>query len=173
MRFGNLATLVTKLELVTGNGEVSKLNESFCGGNIIFSIALCFQIITVSATQSGNIFRAAQVSMGLLGVITEVTFQCEPEFNLEETITTPPFDECIDNLGQLADSAEHVKIWLELCSRSCAYYQTNRTKDESRNRPNRFVATLKVNKYCIAYIICLLYLLFPLIYTEYPTGVCH
>jgi len=34
--------------------------------------------------------------MGLLGVITEVTFQCEPQFNLEETITTPPFDECID-----------------------------------------------------------------------------
>ena len=27
--------------------------------------------------------------MGLLGVITEVTFQCEPEFNL---VTIPPFD---------------------------------------------------------------------------------
>jgi len=58
--FGNLATLVTKLELVTGKGE----------------------ILTVSATQSSDIFRAAPVSMGLLGVITEVTFQCEPTFNL-------------------------------------------------------------------------------------------
>ena len=64
MRFGNLATLVTKLELVTGNGEVSKLDESFCGRNMIFSIALCFQIITVSATQSGDIFRAAHGSPG-------------------------------------------------------------------------------------------------------------
>ena len=90
---------------------------------------------------------AAQISMGLLGVITEVTFQCEPEFNLEETITIRPFDECIDKLGELAHSAEHVKVWFELCSRSCAYYWANRTKDEPRNRPNHFVTTLKVKKY--------------------------
>ena len=83
--------------------------------------------------------------MGLLGVITEVTFKCEPEFNLEETVTTPPFDECIDNLGQLAHSAEHVKFWLELCSQSCAYHQTNRTKDEPRNRPQTFGNTLKAS----------------------------
>jgi len=97
----------------------------------------------VSATQSSDIFRAAQVSMGLLGVITEVTFQCEPTFNLEETITTPVIDDCIDNLGQLAYTAEHVKIWLELCSRSCAYYQTNRTKEKPRDNPEHLVNTLK------------------------------
>lgn len=103
----------------------------------------CFQILTVSATQSSDIFRAAQVSMGLLGVITEVTFQCEPTFNLEETITTPVIDDCIDNLGQLAYTAEHVKIWLELCSRSCAYYRTNRTKEKPRDNPEHLVNTLK------------------------------
>ena len=99
----------------------------------------------VSADQSSDIFRAAPVSMGLLGVITEVTFQCEPTFNLEETITAPLFDECIDNLRQLAYSAEHVKIWLELCSRSCVYFRTNRTKEEPRDNPNHLVTTLKAS----------------------------
>ena len=83
--------------------------------------------------------------MGLLGVIMEVTFQCEPKFNLEETTTIPPFDECIDNLGELAHSAEHVKFWLELCSQSCAYYQTNCPKDEPRNRPQTLLNTLKAS----------------------------
>ena len=54
---------------------------------------------------------------------------------------------CIDNLGQLAHSAEHIKFWLDLCSRLCAYYRTNRTKDESRiNQTILHVTTLKVFK---------------------------
>ena len=109
--------------------------------------------------------------MGLLGVIMEVTFQCEPKFNLEETITIPPVDEGIDNLGELAHSAEHVKFWLELCSQSCAYYQTNCTKDEPRNRPQTLLNTLKASHSHITIIMHLQYYLLP--FTECVAGVCH
>ena len=105
-----------------------------------------FQILTVNATQSSDIFRAAPVSMGLLGVITEVTFQCEPTFNLEETITTASFSDCIGNLRQLAYSAEHTRVWFEFWSRSCAYLQANRTKAKIRDRPNHLVAALKASQ---------------------------
>ena len=118
----------------------------------------CFQILTVSANQSSDIFRAAPVSMGLLGVITEVTFQCEPTFNVEETTTTPPFSECVDNLRQMAYSAEHARVWLELWSRSCAYLQANRTKKKARDNPNRLVAALKASQ-CY----------FDLYYNMYPS----
>lgn len=39
-------------------------------------------------------FFAVGVSMGLLGVITSVTFQCEPTFNIEGTETTTSYERC-------------------------------------------------------------------------------
>lgn len=72
---------------------VTKLKIEKIGSVVHFAYNLtthtsvsAFQILTVSATPSRDIFRAAQVSMGLLSVIMEVTFQCKPEFNLKETI---------------------------------------------------------------------------------------
>jgi L-gulono-1,4-lactone dehydrogenase len=58
--FGCLATFVAGLELVTGTGEV----------------------ILCSASSSPDVFRAAQVNLGALGVVTELTLQCVDAFTL-------------------------------------------------------------------------------------------
>lgn len=59
-KLGCLATFVESLTLVTGTGEV----------------------LTASATSRPEVFRAAQVGIGALGVITEVTLRCVDAFTL-------------------------------------------------------------------------------------------
>lgn len=45
-------------------------------------------------------FYAAGVSMGLLGIITQATFQCVPTFNIEGKVTTTTIEKCkIDLFG--------------------------------------------------------------------------
>ena len=71
-----------------------------------------------------------QISLGLFGVITEVTIQCESAFKLQETTEKSTMDACLLNLDQLAYSAEHVKIWLEPYSNFCDIYKFNRTSEK-------------------------------------------
>ncbi len=79
----------------------------------------------------------------MLGIITEVTFQCEDSFNLEETLNPMPLDYCVDSLIELANGAEHVKMWLVNASRSCATFFSKRTDEQPRdNHP--FSVNLKV-----------------------------
>lgn len=76
-----------------------------------------------------------QVSLGLFGVVSEVTFQCEPRFNLEETRSIVSLHGCLDNMEGLVHSAHYVKMWVEVFSETCVLYQTNRTQEEPRDNP--------------------------------------
>ena len=77
-------------------------------------------------------FHPLQVSLGLLGVITEVTLQCEPAFNLQETMEKGTLDECLTTMDAVADSAEHVKLWVEVFSKSCDIYRYERTEKKGQ-----------------------------------------
>ncbi|PHN05375.1 D-arabinono-1,4-lactone oxidase [Flavilitoribacter nigricans] len=59
--FGTISTQVRAIRLVNGRGE----------------------IVRCSAIENPELFRAAQVSLGSLGVITEITLQCVPAYKLE------------------------------------------------------------------------------------------
>ena len=103
-----------------------------------------FQIITTSAEQNPELFKAAQVSIGMLGIITEVTFQCVEKFNVEETRMPYPLDYCLENMDEIAKSADHVKLWVDIHFRRCAVIQVNRTQEEPRDQPNLISANLEV-----------------------------
>ncbi len=75
------------------------------------------------------------MSLGLLGIITEVTLECEPAFNLEETLEKRSLDECLEKLEQISHSAEHVKLWLEVYSKSCDIYRFERTEKDVQMNP--------------------------------------
>ena len=80
----------------------------------------------------------------MLGVISEVSIQCEDSFNLEETLSNHPLEDCLDNLEGLANSAQHVKLWMEYHSESCILFQVNRTSEAPRDIPNDWVVAIKV-----------------------------
>lgn len=103
--FVNMAAMVTKLELITGEGK----------------------ILTLSAQDNKDIFNAAQVSLGLLGIITEVTFQCVSAFDLEETSEPTDLADCIRNLDTIINSAPFIKLWVEIYSSKCVVFRYNKT----------------------------------------------
>ena len=63
----------------------------------------------------------------MIGVVTEVTFQCEEAFNLRENITVYPLDYCLQNLPALSSLSNHGKLWLEAHSGVCAVFSVWRT----------------------------------------------
>ncbi|MBT8220756.1 MAG: FAD-binding protein [Bacteroidia bacterium] len=61
LAFGTISTQVARIKLINGKGE----------------------IVTCSEEEDRDLFKAAQVSLGMLGVITEVTLRCVPAYRLE------------------------------------------------------------------------------------------
>ena len=84
-----LATQVVALELVLADGSV----------------------VACSADQQPELFSAARVSLGALGVISTVTFQAEPAFLLEADERPMPLDDVLDGFEQLVAESEHFEFY--------------------------------------------------------------
>ena len=94
----------------------------------------------------GSFFPSIQVSVGMLGVVTEVTFQCEEAFHLEETLVPQPLHHCLENFEEIVRGSEYTKLWLELFSGRCATLLVNRTKESVRKPWAMFAWDLKVER---------------------------
>lgn len=75
LNFGTISTQVKALRLVNGVGEV----------------------VTCSETENVTLFKAAQISLGALGIITEITLQCVPAYRLQLVNKKLPLNEVITN----------------------------------------------------------------------------
>ena len=105
IKYGNLATLVVSLEMVTPSGEVMVVHKG------------------------DDLFDAVVVSLGLLGVVTQITLQAESAFNLKEVTMVTTLQQCIDQFHNLTESHDHTKLWIDLISGSCLVFTTDRTDD--------------------------------------------
>lgn len=88
LNIGSLSALVTALTLVDASGRVHQLSAA-----------------------DGDLFEAARVGLGALGVIVDVTMRVQPAFRLREVARAITFDEAVDSMDALAASARHVKLW--------------------------------------------------------------
>jgi len=86
---GSLSSYVTGLRLVLASGDVLE-----CGPE-----------------KSPEIFRAAQVSLGALGVITHVRLALEPAFRLRERNWTEGFEACMAQLDSHIASNRHFEFF--------------------------------------------------------------
>lgn len=77
------------------------------------------------------------MSIGLFGVITEVTLQCEDIFNLRETLVPQSIEQCLNEMPTVVKRSEHVKFWIEYHSDTCAIFSANRTSEKPRDNPIR------------------------------------
>lgn len=91
IKLGALHTQVVGMELVTGNG----------------------QLLSISEDTDPELMAAARVSLGALGVITQVTIQCVPYYNLERKAQPLPFDEVLNQIDDLVCGNDRVRLyWL-------------------------------------------------------------
>ena len=88
---GGLAAQVAGLELVLADGSV----------------------VDCSAAERPDLFAAARVSIGALGVISTVTLQCVPAFTLAAEEQPMALDEVLARFGEFAEDNDHFEFfWL-------------------------------------------------------------
>jgi FAD-linked oxidoreductase len=87
--FGCLSTFVAALELVTGTGEV----------------------IRCSPTSSPEVFAAALVNVGALGVVTEVTLRCVDAFVLRAEERPASVSSVLGSLDSLVRENDHFEFY--------------------------------------------------------------
>jgi len=104
---------------------------------LAFADLLLLQVIKASADQNSDLFSAGLVSIGLLGVITEVTLQCEDAFNLREVRQPKSIDQCLAEMSSTIARSQHVKYWIEYHTNTCAVHEVNRTNEKPHSNVPR------------------------------------
>jgi len=88
--FGNLSSRVVGMRLVTGSGEVVDLTEE----------------------REPEALRAARVSIGALGIATQVTLQTVPIYTLHRHDRPLPLGETLDRLDEYVDDNDHFEFFM-------------------------------------------------------------
>jgi FAD-linked oxidoreductase len=88
-RFGGLATRVTGATLVTGTGDILKVDR----------------------TQNADLLPAVALGLGSLGVLVDLTIDCVPTFALHLVERPEPLDEVLDSWQHRIDDADHFEFY--------------------------------------------------------------
>lgn len=89
VRFGGIATQIRALRLVLADGSD----------------------VRCSADERPELFAAARVGLGALGIVTEVTLQTEPLFVLHVRERPAPLEDTLDGLTELVDAHDHFEFF--------------------------------------------------------------
>jgi xylitol oxidase len=92
VRNGNLATAVAALELVTADGN----------------------LITLSRAHDGDLFKSAVVSLGAVGIVTKVTLDVQPRFEMDQLVyQNLSMDQLEHNLETIFSSGYSVSLFTD------------------------------------------------------------
>ena len=103
-RLGGLATQVEALELVLADGTLA----------------------TCSAADRPELFAAARVGLGALGIITTVTLRCVPAFTLAADERPMALEEVLERFDELAEANDHFEFYWFPYGRQALVKRNNR-----------------------------------------------
>jgi L-gulonolactone oxidase len=104
-RFGNLSTRVVGMRLVTASGDVVELPEE----------------------SDAEALRAARVSLGALGIASQVTIACVPLYTLHRHDQPLPLAGVLDRLDEHVDGSDHFELFLWPYTRTALTRSTMRS----------------------------------------------
>lgn len=104
-RFGNLSARVVGMRLITASGEAVDLTEE--------------------SDPEG--LRAARVSLGALGIASQVTIECSPLYTLQRHDLPLPLDETLAGLDTHVDGSDHFEFFVWPYTRTAMTRSTLRT----------------------------------------------
>ncbi|MBZ4018858.1 D-arabinono-1,4-lactone oxidase [Streptomyces purpurogeneiscleroticus] len=102
----SLSAQIVALELVTADGSV----------------------LRCSAQENADVFAAARLGLGALGVLTELTFAVEPEFLLAAREEPMPFDRVTEDFDALVAENEHFEFYWFPHTGNCNTKRNNRSQ---------------------------------------------
>lgn len=86
------------------------------------------RIASCSAKHNHDLFRAALVSLGALGIIIEITFQAIPTFNIEWQQSLHPLEEILSDWEKtMWTEKEFVRIWWMPYMKRCIKWRAEKT----------------------------------------------
>jgi L-gulonolactone oxidase len=112
LKFGGLATQIAGLRLITGTGEV----------------------IDCSPESEPQIFNAARVGLGALGVISTITLQCVPAFQLRAQEGPMRVDQVLEDMDRHIAENEHFEFFWVPHTGWALTKRNNRTDDPPTGR---------------------------------------
>jgi L-gulono-1,4-lactone dehydrogenase len=112
LQFGNLATQIAALRLVTADGSV----------------------LDLSPEQSPDLFDAARVGLGALGLVSTVTLRCPPAFRLHAVEAPMPVDDVLAHLDELVAEHDHYEFYWVPHTRWALTKANRRTSEAPRPR---------------------------------------
>jgi L-gulonolactone oxidase len=113
LRFGGIATQVRGLELVLADGS----------------------LLRCSADENPDVFAAARVGLGALGVIASVTLQCEPAYALAAAEGPASLDDVLDDLDENVLGNDHFEFYWFPHTRRVLTKRNNRVLPGTELRP--------------------------------------
>jgi len=105
--FGSLSTFVTGLELVTANGDT----------------------IWCDATQNADIFNAARVSLGSLGIITKIRLKNREPHRINKRTWVMPFEDMMEEAESFAKTNRNFEFYYIPFSGMCLGISHNETDE--------------------------------------------
>ena len=116
---GNLSTTIVGMDIVDGRGELIHCDEH----------------------ERPDLLRVARVGVGALGIVTRMTLQCVPAFDLHAVETVEPLDELLDGFEQQMAAHDHMEFFWIPGARRAHVKRNNRTGEP--RRPQRRLATAR------------------------------
>lgn len=115
LAFGNLSSAVVGMWLVDGTGEV----------------------VECDATTRPEVFAAARVGLGALGIVSTITFQCVPAFHLHAVHEPRPVDEVLEAFDDLVAANDHFELFWVPGTRGALTKTHRRNHEPVAPRPRR------------------------------------
>ena len=112
--WGFVSELVHSIKVIDGNGDVH----------------VC--------EQTDDLFGAAIGGVGAVGIISEVTVNAVPRFNIEQICIMKPLSECEAELEQLIQDNDHMSLYIFPFAEKCQINIWNRT-----DKPQSFLGDLR------------------------------
>lgn len=115
--------------LATGTHGTGARFRNLSAGVVGCRIALADGTIRELTAADGDLLRAARVSLGALGVITELTVRAVPGFRLRKTEEPRPLDELLQRFDELNATHDHYELYAFPYSRTALSLASDRTGD--------------------------------------------
>jgi L-gulonolactone oxidase len=87
-----------------------------------------------SPERDAEVFRAARVGLGALGVVAEVTLRCVPAFTLHGVDAPAPLAQTLERFDQLALENDHFEFFVFPYCETALTRKNNRTEESPRPR---------------------------------------
>ena len=108
LKFQSIAAGVIGLRIVTGDGTIIECDEE----------------------KNSEILHVARVGLGALGIITEVTLQCVPAFNLHAVEEVLQIDDLLKDFDEHVESTDHTEFFWMPHTTNALLKRNTRTTEE-------------------------------------------